>query len=203
VPGTVIANASDYTIAMQGVPDEGCAVPAPPAFPVGDCNPLVRRRGTARSFFLVVGGRPTLTGGFYRRDGGACADPSLYTGAVGFGGRPARRDVNDLIVNRRVRSIELAASDTTKFGLKNLPFERAKVVLYRDGEEPSQANPLSVRLELQADCYAGVWAHSVFAAGDLEKGDVREARRVVQPRPRERRAGRLRHLLARAPLGRH
>jgi predicted metalloprotease len=42
-------------------------------------------------------------------------------------------------------------------------------------EHPDDANALSVRLELQADCYAGVWAHSVFAAGDLEKGDVREA----------------------------
>ena len=29
-----------------------------------------------------------------------------------------------------------------------------------------------MRLELQADCYSGVWAHSVFAAGDLEEGDV-------------------------------
>jgi uncharacterized protein len=45
-------------------------------------------------------------------------------------------------------------------------------------EDPSQANPLSVRLELQADCYAGVWAHSVFAAGDLDRGDVSEAIRA-------------------------
>jgi uncharacterized protein len=45
-------------------------------------------------------------------------------------------------------------------------------------DSPSDANALSVRLELQADCYAGVWAHSVFAAGDLEKGDVREAIRA-------------------------
>ncbi len=42
-------------------------------------------------------------------------------------------------------------------------------------ENPGEANALSVRLELQADCYAGVWAHSVYAAGDLEEGDVREA----------------------------
>ncbi|MBN1530505.1 MAG: zinc metallopeptidase [Thermoleophilaceae bacterium] len=42
-------------------------------------------------------------------------------------------------------------------------------------ERPGEANDLSVRIELQADCYAGVWAHSVYAAGDLEDGDVREA----------------------------
>jgi predicted metalloprotease len=42
-------------------------------------------------------------------------------------------------------------------------------------ENRDRANALSVRLELQADCYAGVWAHSVYAAGDLEEGDVREA----------------------------
>jgi predicted metalloprotease len=45
-------------------------------------------------------------------------------------------------------------------------------------EQPDEANALSVRLELQADCYAGVWAHSVFAAGDLERGDVQEAVRA-------------------------
>src|SRR5215207_1392354 len=48
-------------------------------------------------------------------------------------------------------------------------------VMRMQRENPDDANALSVRLELQADCYAGVWAHSVFAAGDLEKGDVREA----------------------------
>jgi predicted metalloprotease len=39
-----------------------------------------------------------------------------------------------------------------------------------------QANELSVRLELQADCFAGVWANRAQAARQiLEQGDVEEA----------------------------
>lgn len=39
-----------------------------------------------------------------------------------------------------------------------------------------QYNQMSIRLELQADCYAGVWVHhSQQAKGWLEKGDIEEA----------------------------
>ena len=42
-------------------------------------------------------------------------------------------------------------------------------------QDPSQRNPLSIRLELQADCWAGVWANSIYQRGNvLEPGDVQE-----------------------------
>ena len=44
--------------------------------------------------------------------------------------------------------------------------------------DPDRANEASVRLELQADCYAGVWASTVFDS--LEAGDVEEAIRASE-----------------------
>lgn len=40
--------------------------------------------------------------------------------------------------------------------------------------DPAQANQYSVRLELQADCYAGVWGHSAEQRNLLSPGDVEE-----------------------------
>jgi uncharacterized protein len=39
---------------------------------------------------------------------------------------------------------------------------------------PDDANELSVRLELQADCLAGVWARSTYDRGILASGDLQE-----------------------------
>jgi len=47
----------------------------------------------------------------------------------------------------------------------------------RGGERES--NALSVRLELQADCYAGVWGHYAAGRGLLEPGDAEEGLRAA------------------------
>jgi predicted metalloprotease len=45
--------------------------------------------------------------------------------------------------------------------------------------DPGNANLYLVRLELQADCFAGVWAHSTYERGVLESGDVDEGLRAA------------------------
>jgi hypothetical protein len=51
-----------------------------------------------------------------------------------------------------------------------------KVQQARQGASEEEANALSVRLELQADCLAGIWAHRADRTRQiLETGDVEEA----------------------------
>ncbi|MFN2388767.1 MAG: neutral zinc metallopeptidase [Actinomycetota bacterium] len=44
----------------------------------------------------------------------------------------------------------------------------------RQQSDPEQTNELSIRLELQADCFAGVWAFTTYERDLLESGDLEE-----------------------------
>lgn len=46
--------------------------------------------------------------------------------------------------------------------------------------DPSASSALSVRVELQADCLAGVWAYSTYERNLLEPGDIDEALNAAQ-----------------------
>jgi predicted metalloprotease len=48
-----------------------------------------------------------------------------------------------------------------------------------DETDPAGANARSVRLELQADCFAGVWKHSRYQRGQLTGSDLADALRAA------------------------
>ncbi len=83
---------------------------------------------------------------------------------------------------------------TTRFGASAGDFAQAYVIAHEIGHhvqnelnimdevqqlqqsDPGNANELSVRLELQADCLAGIWANSIWQRDNvLEPGDIEEA----------------------------
>ncbi len=49
----------------------------------------------------------------------------------------------------------------------------------RERSSERDANNISVRVELQADCFAGVWANHIQAMGRIEQGDIEEAMRAA------------------------
>jgi predicted metalloprotease len=55
-------------------------------------------------------------------------------------------------------------------------FDRAR----GQASSEAEANALSVRVELQADCYAGIWAHDSQGSGYVEAGDIDEALNAAQ-----------------------
>jgi predicted metalloprotease len=52
-------------------------------------------------------------------------------------------------------------------------------VAVADNADPPGANARSVRVELQADCFAGVWAHSAYHRGALTRTDFADALRAA------------------------
>ena len=81
----------------------------------------------------------------------------------------------------------------SRFGAKGGDFAQAYVLAHELGhhvqhvlgidehvrraqqQRPDMQNPLSVRMELQADCFAGVWGHATQQRSILEAGDLEDA----------------------------
>ncbi len=54
-----------------------------------------------------------------------------------------------------------------------------RVQQMRERASEAQSNALSVRTELQADCFAGVWGYHVQRMNRLDQGDIEEAMRTA------------------------
>lgn len=134
----------------------------------------------------------------FRELGGEYREPVLvlFTGAVDSGCGFAEAAMGPFYCSTDARVfIDLAFFDELQARLgAGGDFPRAYVVAHEVGHhvqnllgisgrvhelrqrvDEIEANQLSVRLELQADCFAGLWAHHADrAAGILEPGDIEE-----------------------------
>jgi uncharacterized protein len=197
----------------------GPALQAPGA---DDPQPIPRSEDSQRklkdfSTFVFEDTQDTWAGTF-REDGSAYdkAEMVLYSGAVqtdGCGGAtsavgpfycPADQRVYlDLSFYEDMQGL-VGASDEIDFAwayviahemghhVQNVTGTNDQVSRLERGN-PQDANELSIRVELQADCYAGVWASTVF--DQLEEGDLDEAltasEAVGDDRLQERAGGRV------------
>lgn len=64
--------------------------------------------------------------------------------------------------------------------VQNLLGTASKVRQLQQGQNKKRVNQLSVMMELQADCYAGVWGKSLEGQNILETGDLDAALRTAQ-----------------------
>ena len=125
-----------YETGESGDP-EGClpdytGIPDPPD--TSECGLKTVGRSSKSFWFTIVRGRLAPAGAFTGAGGGdpfdgACPDLTARTGIVWATPSPQRRDVDKLITNKRVRSIELSSGPS--YVRETIPFDQ---LLFPGGE---------------------------------------------------------------------
>jgi uncharacterized protein len=173
-----------------GVPT--ASAPAPRSAPAGDDN-------LRRFVSVVLADTEDTWREVFRRTGGRYEEPKLvlFSGATQSACGYAQSAVGpfycpddhkvylDLSFFRDLRSKYGAPGDFAQayviahevgHHVQTLLGISQRVNALRQRSSPAQANQLSVRLELQADCFAGVWANQanrsrqILEAGDIDEG---------------------------------
>jgi uncharacterized protein len=150
----------------------------------------------------VLGSTETTWGDIFRRNGSTYREPKLrlFTGQVesacGVAGASVgpfycpgdERVYIDLSFYDELRSRFRAPGDFAQayviahevgHHVQNLIGTSDKVTALQRRASEAQANRLSVMLELQADCYAGVWGYYAQQRNILDPGDLEEALRAA------------------------
>jgi hypothetical protein len=184
----------DPSVVLQGVPVESVPAPAEPAPP-----PVPGEDPQADFVSVVLADTEDTWSELFRAVGAEYRVPKLvlFSGAVnsacGFAQAamgpfycPADGKVYlDLEFFRDLRERFQAPGDFAQayviahevgHHVQNLMGTTRQVQEMRQAAGERQGNALSVMLELQADCYAGIWAHHAERTRQiLEQGDVEEA----------------------------
>jgi hypothetical protein len=188
----------DPTMLLQNVPMDSTSGPVEPApAPTPGEDPL------ADFVSVVLADTEDTWGAIFSNSGSAYEKPRLvlFSGAVqsacGLGQSamgpfycPGDQKVYiDLDFYRDLRERFQAPGDFAQayviaheigHHVQNLLGTSEQVQRARQSSSETQANALSVRLELQADCYAGIWANQANRARNiLEQGDIEEGLRAA------------------------
>ena len=126
---------------------------------------LVLFEGSTQS---ACGPASSATGPFY-----CPADQKVYLDLGFFDELQSRASARRAATSRSPTSSPTSSATTSRPSSAS-----AQKVQELAQQDPARQNDLSVRMELQADCLAGVWAHS--AASDIEPGDIEEAISAAQ-----------------------
>jgi len=176
---------------------------ATPTMESGPASAPPRDDSAAQFIALVLGDTEETWQALFAEAGHQYAEPKLvlfsgaYPTACGMGQAamgpfycPADRKVYiDLSFYEALKSRFQAPGDFAQayviahevgHHVQNLLGIAGRVQAERQRVGEAEANALSVRMELQADCFAGIWAHHADSARQvLEQGDVEEALRAA------------------------